>query len=140
MLKNRILALGVGILALAFIQVVFYNNTHNYAETSAFQGIDIQLIQKIIMCYFFMMLFQKFKNIKSAILNVMASTSFAIYFIHFVMVEHFIYYLQIHRLIGIPLSILTWTLYTVSFTTISILIALTSKKIFGSWSRYLIGY
>ena len=139
-LKNRIPELFLSVIALAFMQVLFYNRTQNVTQTFAFQGIDLQLIQKILMCYLFMMLFHKFENVKSPILNLLASTSFAIYFLHYAVIEVFHYYMHINHLSSWPRSPLTWMLHSVIFTTVSILIALSSKKIFRSWSRYLIGY
>jgi len=51
---------------------------------------DIQIIQKIFLCFFFMALLSRFENMKITLLDNLASSSFALFFIHPIIIEIFI--------------------------------------------------
>jgi Acyl-CoA synthetases (AMP-forming)/AMP-acid ligases II len=141
-LKNKSLLLLIFVIGFSILQVFINGSSDNESILFVYNGIDFQLIQKIFMCYFLMIFLHKYEDIKSPILNLLASTSFAVYFLHF----WFIYFTYVYFLRH-PSSILPtymqplmWILYAVIFTAFSVSIALLIKKVIPSKSKYITGY
>jgi hypothetical protein len=103
------------------------------------KGIDYMLLQKVFLCVFFMVLLDKFENVNSRFLHLIASTSFAVFFIHpflIFIINNLLRYYSFssnHHLIF-------WLVLVFSIFFIAINIALLLRKIFHKRSRYLIGY
>lgn len=124
------------------LQVFINGDSTNASKLFVYNGIDFQLIQKIFMCYFLMIFLHKYEDIKSPALTLLASTSFAVYFLHFWFIYFTVVYLYNH-----PSSVLLtfmqplmWLLYAIIFTAFSVMIALLIKKAFPSKSKYITGY
>lgn len=82
-LENRSLILLIGALLLAALQALLFKACGNL-QKPPFQlhGIDINLLQKIFLCLFFMIWLHKYEEFNSRLLQVLAASSFAIYFFH----------------------------------------------------------
>ena len=142
-LKNKSLLLFIGVLICAVLQVFINDRSNNTAsELFVYNGIDFQLIQKLLMCYFLMICLHKFEHIKSPILNLLASTSFAVYFLHYWFIYFTHAYLIRHPSI-MPsqyMQPVMWLFYAILFTAFSVWIAVLIKKVFPSKSKYITGY
>lgn len=141
-LKNKSLLLLIFVIGFSMLQVFINGDSTNASKLFVYNGIDFQLIQKIFMCYFLMIFLHKYEDIKSPALTLLASTSFAVYFLHF----WFIYFIVVYQY-NHPSSILLtftkplmWLLYAIIFTAFSVLIALLIKKVFPTKSKYITGY
>lgn len=83
-IKGKSVAVGLVVLLLAVLQAVFfegYGNTHKEAIFS-YDGVDIILLQKIALCFFLLSLLQNYEKHHIPVLKLLASSSFAIFFIH----------------------------------------------------------
>lgn len=112
----------------------------NYSKPPfAYDGIDLMLIQKVLLCLFFVVWLHRFEHVKSKAINVLASASFAVFFMHglFIMVLEKLFE---SRNIAIENPLLWCTLLTVAISSICIAIASGIKKLVPDYSRYLIGY
>ncbi|WP_111307973.1 AMP-binding protein [Confluentibacter sediminis] len=142
-LKNKSLLLLIFVIGCSILQVFINGRSDNDAsKLFEYNGIDYQLIQKICMCYFLMIFLHKYENIKSPILDLLASTSFAVYFLHYWFIYFTYAYLIRHPSLILPeyMQPVMWILYAFIFTAFSILIALLIKKVFPSKSKYITGY
>lgn len=135
--KIIILLLALG---LSLIQVLVFKDSGNFnKDFFSITVPDVNLIQKVLLCFLFMSILDKFENTDIKTMNKTAETSFAIYFIH-------------PFLIG-PLTRLTksfnfdfqgnfFTLIIATFAmvTISMAIAYSIKAVLKQNSRYVIGW
>ncbi len=96
------------------------------------------LIQKTLLCLFFFKLMDKFENSKLFLLDKLAEYSFVIYFLHPFFMK--VYEYKLVPLIGIRNYYLLVVLEIVLSVIVCSFIAIIVKKIFGKYSRYLIGY
>lgn len=83
-INNKSFALGALVLLISSTQVLrrgFYGNFHKN-EILAYNGIDIIIVQKVILIFFFLSMFKKIGNKEVPVLKYLASVSFAIYFLH----------------------------------------------------------
>lgn len=102
-------------------------------------GIDLMLVQKALLCLFFMVWLHRFENVKSAAINLLAAASFAVYFMHsyFMLVGY-----KLFDLFGITIE-RHWVWYPVLTATVilaCLMLALGVKKLIPNYSRYIIGY
>ncbi|MBU0944840.1 MAG: acyltransferase [Proteobacteria bacterium] len=83
-IKDKSIILGVTVLFLSALQVLLYKGYGNFHKEEIFSygGLDIIIIQKIAMCFFFLSILQKYESRNIPALKVLASSSFAIFFIH----------------------------------------------------------
>jgi probable poly-beta-1,6-N-acetyl-D-glucosamine export protein len=82
-LEGKELYLLLILLSLAMYQVVFYDNFLNFHKNPLVVSVlDINLIQKTILCIFFMVWLHRFEEAEFASLGALADASFPIYFIH----------------------------------------------------------
>jgi len=135
---NRTLLLFTGVLLLAVIQALLIKTCGNL-QKPPFQlhGIDINLLQKILLSLFFMTWLHKDEELDIRLLHVIASSSFAIYFLHawFIdIISHLQWtYTAVYGFHLVPLfcAFITW---------ISYLLASQIKLMFPKKSRMLIGW
>lgn len=86
-ITGKSILLAVTVLFLSSLQVFLslgfegYGNFHKETIFS-YGGVDIMAIQKIAMCFFFLSVLYKFENHHIPGLKLLASSSFAIYFLH----------------------------------------------------------
>ena len=141
LLQGKEFLLFAIVLILAYAQVIYYPYSGN-AHKNAFELalIDINLIQKIVLCFLLFIFFHRYENRKFHILVFLANASFPIYFIHpFVII-------LLDKLKKVTHSefdgsFLTFTLTTSLVIILSAWIALIGRKIIGQrYSRSLIGW
>lgn len=104
-----------------------------------FNGIDLMIIQKASLCLFFMVWLHRFEDKEFKILEVLASTSFGIFFIHGFVI-FFMRKLQIK--FGLIISFNFWLSYVmlvVIVILISLSITLFLRKLFPKRSVNIIG-
>ena len=84
-IKGKTIIIGLVVLFLSFWQVFLFDQGYgNFRKEEIFSygGVDIIIIQKIAMCFFFLSILQKYENRNIPVLKLLASSSFAIFFIH----------------------------------------------------------
>ncbi len=138
-LKNtEIYFLGFAIIA-AYVQAVLGSTGGYYKSPLAYGGLDIMLLQKVSLCFFFMVWLHRFEHLNPKYLNAIASTSFAIYFTHgFVMSV----INKAREILGISIDS-PWLWYpfiTVGVILACTLLAIALKRLLPNYSRYIIGY
>ena len=103
-----------------------------------FKGIDYMFLQKILLSFFFFLLLEKYSKSNLFFEN-LASTSFAVFFIH-------PYLIFIFRNLKLPTpetALFQWGYFialSFIFVLISMLLALLTKKLLNEKSKYIIGY
>lgn len=133
------------ILLIAFVGVILVQsylgvigNTHKAFFT--YEGIDTILPQKVLLCLFLMVWLHRFEDYSNKWINLLANTSFAIYFLHgYVLRALFI----IKNQMGIERfsnPLLVFVLSLIILIAVSIVLALILKRIFKGNSRYISGY
>lgn len=137
--KKRIIAFLVVVL-IGVIQVLVFQEYGNFHKEFWSWGLpDINLIQKIILCFLFMSILNDYENKEINIFNQTAQTSFAIYFIHPFLIN------SLYKLVtdfNLNYSGNLFILLTTTTMVIlgSMAIAYIIKGIFKRASRYLIGW
>ena len=138
--KKKKVILILAAIALGLIQVLVFQESGNFhKEFWSITLPDINLIQKILLCFLFMSILDYYEDADIISLKKTAETSFAIYFIHQFLID------------GIMSVVdkLNWTYQGNFFTLIlatflimtgSMAIAYSVKAIFLKNSRYLIGW
>jgi uncharacterized membrane protein YozB (DUF420 family) len=104
-----------------------------------YDGIDLMLIQKIMLCLFFMVWLHRFEDHRNIVLDTLAETSFAIFFLHgyaILVIE------RLQPMLAVPSDLQS---FYYLFLVIPVIVACTvsavmAKRIFNGSSRYLIGY
>lgn len=83
-IKGKSIIIGLIVLFLSALQAFLYEGHGNFykEEILSYGGIDIIIIQKITMCFFFLSVLQKYESKNIPILKLFATSSFAIFFIH----------------------------------------------------------
>ena len=105
----------------------------------SYDGIDINLLQKVCLCLFFMVWLHRFENVEIKFLKRLAASSFAVYFIHAYILGVIWVLIPSKHLIQQE----SWLIFLglVSFIIfICVVIASLVKNIFPSHSRLIIGY
>ena len=130
--KGKGFVLLIFTLAIAFIDA--YTNDKN-----AYFGIDLVYIQKVFMCFFFMVWLNKYEEYHNSFIHKLASTSFTIFFIH----PYILLVLGGLQGRGYIITDESWWLFPIIIALIilfSMLVAITIRKLMPKYSRYLIGY
>ena len=138
-LQNKEMYLLLIAIALAVLQAALGRFSSYQKPPMLYDGLDIMLLQKIALCFFFMVWLHRFEHVNSKYINVLASTSFAIYFTHG-------FFMQIIRTVVAAFDIefySPWLWYvpiTLGMILTCLLVALCLKKLLPNHSRYIIGY
>ncbi|WP_345333092.1 acyltransferase [Ferrimonas pelagia] len=138
--KGKELPLLVGVIFFAAI-AVDRGETGNYAKGFfVYGGVDLMLMQKTLLILFFMSFLRRFEHSDLKVLDIIASTSFAVFFFHPWFISLFV---SFSKKIDYPME--SWLVYFIaSFCVLlcSIGSAIIVKSLFkGSRStRMLIGY
>ena len=138
-LKNKEIYLLLTAIALAVLQAALGRFSSYQKPPMVYDGIDIMLFQKVALCFFFMVWLHRFEHVNSKYINVLASTSFAIYFTHG-------FFMQIVRAAVAAFDIefyspwLWYPVVTLGMIGACLLVAISLKKLLPNHSRYIIGY
>lgn len=138
-LKKKEYILLIIVMVLATFQALLGRYSNYEKLAFVYDGIDLMLLQKSIACILFMVFLHRFENTKTKFLTLLASTSFAIFFIH----GYVLYGLTLLKSkleITFDFAWPTYFLISATIATLSILLALLLKKTFPKHSKYLIGY
>ena len=137
--KKQIFLVSLAIF-LGLLQVFVFQQPGNFhKEFWSITVPDVNLLQKIVLCFLFISILDKYENTEFSILNKVAETSFAIYFLHpFLLNAVFSLFTTLN--LNYQGNFLTWIL--VAFTTVitSMAIAVGIKAVLKKQSRYLIGW
>ena len=137
--NKRLIALFIVIL-IAVVQVLVFQEYGNFhKEFWSWSLPDINLLQKIILCWLFMSILDDYEDSEIKILNKTAQTSFAIYFIHPFLIN-FLFKLVTDFKINYSGNLFILLITTTIIILGSIAIAYIVKNIFKKDSRYLIGW
>lgn len=135
--SKQVLLLGI-VVGLAILQAyscLSSGNLHNVPYK--YNGIDIAYMQKLILCVFLMTFLHKFENYEFSTLKKIATSSFAIYFLHAWVIQLISmfsgYYSQYYN--GLLLLIITPLVVITTY-----FLAVTIKRITTSHSRLVIGW
>nr|WP_320012193.1 acyltransferase [uncultured Desulfobulbus sp.] len=137
-LGPKIWWLGAGVLMLSLIQSSYYMGAGNYHKPLfMFHGIDINLLQKFLLCLLAMLVLHRFENRESRILSNLAGSSFALFFIHGWVIKVVTLYKISHPYTG--------GLWLLPFMTCLVIlcsygVALGIKTLFPKHSSQLIGW
>jgi fucose 4-O-acetylase-like acetyltransferase len=137
--KSTILALLV--ILMSAIQALCYDVHGNFHKDNMlrYNGADIIIIQKIFICLFFLSVLTKLESVEIPFLRYLASTSFAIYFIH-PWILYLLKYWSILDFIGFLPEIIVFAVTVPMVIGISLFVAAIFKVIFQEKSRFLIGW
>lgn len=124
-------------ISLAVIQALLGYTGNYHKSILTYAGVDIMYFQKIVMCFFFLIWLKKYDNLEVRTLNLLASTSFAIFFIHPLIIS-IIYKFQVSFL-GYD-SFIFLVLITLLVLFLCVIFSLTLKYLIPKHSRYIIGY
>lgn len=97
------------------------------------------IIQKIIMCLFFMIYLNRYENSKYKLLKIIAENSFGIFFIHGIYIR-IIY--EVKLMLGLTFITNSFGLYfliAILVFCISLITTLLIKKSLPNYSKYLVG-
>lgn len=140
-LKGKSVILGLCVVLMSIAQILIYNMHGNFHKETMFsyEGIDMIIFQKILMCFFLLSITQKFENKEIPFLKYIASASFAVYFLHPWILYFFDYFLVFKRFNFFP-----GVLGSMITVPIVIAICLAIAEIFR-WtlpnkSRFIIGW
>ncbi len=138
-LKGKDLILLTSALGFAALEVYFGNKGNYFKEFFVFNGVDLMLIQKTLLCVFFMVWLHRYEHFSNKYVNIVATTSFTIFFLH----GYFLWILNYTKsYFGIQFSY-PWMAYlaiSLFLLLISVWTSLIVKKLLPKYSRYIIGY
>jgi membrane-bound acyltransferase YfiQ involved in biofilm formation len=137
-LSRHHVKLLIGAVGLAIAQAILATNTGSYHRVFGSIGnIDLQLIQKILMCGWLLYALQWFDRRESKVIGLLASSSFAVFFLHPYVLDIWLRTWKLHAFLsgGAALPVAVAIIHGVS-----ILCALGIRKVAGKRSRYLIGW
>jgi len=126
-------------LVLLIIPALNSSTGSSYKPFFEYNGIDLLYIQKTFFCFFFMIWLHRFENINNKYINILASTSFVIYFVHGYFIQIL---LRLKEYFGISFTH-PWELFIViliSFLILGALLAVIIKRILPKHSKYITGY
>jgi surface polysaccharide O-acyltransferase-like enzyme len=114
-------------------------DSRNKLEIFSYNGLDINIIQKIFMCFFLLSVLHKAENKSIPALKILASTSFAVYFIHPWVLKALDKTPLVSSIEFLP-GMLIWLILIPIVFFISLLITYSIKFLLKEKSRYLIGW
>lgn len=141
LIRGRALLLGCMVLALAALQTGLTGSYGGLAKPTVFSyaGLDLILIQKVLMCYFLLALLLPLEKREIAPLKLLASASFAIYLLHpWVLLA--IWESHIYDLAWFVPGFGDFVLTIPATMAISLLIAYLARRLLKTRSQYLTGW
>lgn len=127
------------VLAIAIIQALLGRYDNYQKPAFVYDGIDLILLQKSLFCIFFMIFLHRYEYSKNKVISLLASTSFAIYFIHGYILQS-LTLLKSKFEITITYSWVSYFLIWGILIIFSIFLALALKKLSPKYSKYITGF
>lgn len=82
-LSTRLWQLLAGVLLLAILQALAFEASGDLQKPPfAFNGISVNIVQKLLLSVFFMIFLRRFEEVDNRIVKALAASSFSIYFLH----------------------------------------------------------
>jgi len=135
--KEYILLLAIAVFSACQAWAGVWGNYHK--SPLEYGGLDFMYLQKVAMAVFFMVWLSRFEGFNNKVINTLASTSFAIFFIHpylmFVLGA-----LKSRILLGSSGGAGAFIMIFCLLVVTSVVIAAIARKVLGNKSKYLIGY
>ena len=126
-------------LVLLIIPAINRETGSSYKSFFEYNGIDLLYIQKTLFCFFYMIWLHRFEGFNNKYVNLLASTSFVIYFVHG-------YFIQLLLKIKVYYGINffhpweAFILILIGLIVIGIFVAVFIKKTIPRYSQYITGY
>lgn len=148
-IRGKSVILGLVVLLLAVLQALLYEGHGNYHKEEIFSygGLDILIVQKIVLCFFILSVLQKYESRNIPALKLLASSSFAIFFIHpWVLMFSYSWILKSFYRIkwaffpGLNSEVVVFVITVPIVIIISLLIAYVLKLGLKTGSRYITGW
>lgn len=128
--------LMMAVVALALLQAALYGGYGNFHKPPfAYAGLDVLLLQKLVLCLFFMVLLQRLETRPVPVLALLAKSSFPIFFIHPFVIELILTW-QARQPVWIPMG---FPVAVLLVTLLSMVIAGLTRKLLPKHSRRIIG-
>lgn len=112
----------------------------NYAKPMLeFRGVDLMLVQKLCLALFLLTFLSRFEGWRSQSVDIVADTSFAVFFLHPIFIQLFVENSLTAPLLGRE----SWPLYfaaCIICVGTCCALALWARRVFGPRSRFLTGY
>ncbi|HEV7692342.1 MAG TPA: acyltransferase [Hyphomonadaceae bacterium] len=127
------------VVGLAGLQAALGNAGNSYKPALEFAGLDLMLVQKLCLALFLLPFLQRFEGRRSKTVDILAETSFAIFFLHPIFMQLFLS----NPLLAPLLAQESWPLYfaaSVLCVGTCAALALWARRLFGQQSRLLTGY
>ncbi|WAK02631.1 acyltransferase family protein [Methylobacter sp. YRD-M1] len=140
-LEGKSIILGCLIILISAAQILIYDRYGNFHKETMFsyEGIDLMIIQKILMCFFLLSVTQKFENKDMPFLRYIATASFAIYFLH-PWILYFLDYLSVFQRFNFLPGVLGFAITVPFVIAISLFIAILLKRVSFNNSRFIVGW
>ena len=126
-------------LTLAIYQAYIGELGNYHKSPFIYGGMDLMIIQKLLLCLFFMLFLNRIENYKLRFFEIIATNSFGIFFIHGIV----IYLLgRIKMEIDFSFTPNSFIVYFIVASIVflfSLMVTFIVKRIFPKYSRYLIG-
>ena len=130
--------LGIA-LSLAVFQAYIGKLGNYHKDPFTFGGIDLMIIQKILLCLFFMIFLNRFETYKIKFLEIIAENSFGIFFIHGIIITFITLFKEKLDFSFTSNSFMMYCMVASLVFFISLITTLFIKRIFPNYSRYLVG-
>lgn len=127
------------VVALAFCQVSLGQLGNYHKDPFSFNGVDLMLIQKIVLCLFFMIFLHRYEHSKSKFLDIIAANSFGIFFLHGIIIQAFYELKLLLHYSFTSNSVLLYLLIASLVFCLSLAITLGIKHSMPKYSKFLIG-
>ncbi len=134
--------LALAVIGLASAQLTLYTQYSNlHKQPLEWGGVDILLLQKLIACLLLYALLERLRERELPVLDALASSSFAIFFLHPLLLLGLRRYdTQDWPLFGALPPTLGWLVWVVAVTLACYGVASIIRALLGRYSRYIIGW
>lgn len=125
--------------SLAIFQAYIGEFGNYHKDPFTFGGIDLMIIQKILLCFFFMIFLNRFENYKFRFLDIIATNSFGVFFTHGIVISFMRIFKENLYASFTSNSFIIYCIAAIFVFFLSLIITLFIKRIFPNHSRYLVG-
>ena len=124
---------------MATLQALLGVSGNYFKPIFEFGGLDLMLLQKVCLCLFLMAFLRRFETMRSKSIDVLANTSFAIFFLHPIVLEVFVQSPWMKPYL-VEESWMQFAVISTLCVAICASMAWYVRRAFGSQSRYVTGY
>lgn len=128
--------LGLAVLFAAY-QAKLGHLSNYHKSPFHYAGIDLMYFQKVMLCLFFMCVLNRYETFNSKLIDIIATTSFAAFFIHPLILFYAprlgIRFMQFD-------SWLYFVFFVAALTAVCLILSMFFKKVFSKHSKFVFGY